>query len=85
MNSDITFLHIFLNWTGYLHVIINTILQSGRATIVEAAADYIKTLEDQVKELQTLKQEKINVTETKNSGILPSAVNQEMPHVWKLL
>lgn len=62
-------------------------MQSGKATIVEAAANYIKTLEDQVKELQTLKQVELNGTETMNSRILPSAVNQEMPHVkiWKLL
>ncbi|KAK1402408.1 2-C-methyl-D-erythritol 4-phosphatecytidyltransferase [Heracleum sosnowskyi] len=55
--------------------------KSGKATIVEAAANYIKSLEDQVKELQTLKQEKLNGTETMNGSILSSAVNQEMPHV----
>lgn len=58
-------------------------MQSGRSTIVEAAANYIKTLEDQVKELQTLKQEKLNGTEIINS-ILPSAENQEMQHVEKM-
>lgn len=56
-------------------------LQSGKATIVKAAVSYIKTLEDQVKELQTLKQVELNGSATMNSRILPSVVNQEMPHV----
>lgn len=43
-------------------------LQCGKASIVEAAANYIKTLEDQVKEL---KQVELNGTETMNSRILP--------------
>ncbi|KAL1802023.1 hypothetical protein ACET3Z_030670 [Daucus carota] len=54
--------------------------KSGKATIVEAAANYIKTLEDEVKKLQTLKQEAVNGTETMKSN-LPSAANQEMPRV----
>lgn len=64
----------------FIQVTISAIFQSGKATIVEAAANYIKMLEDEVKKLQTLKQEAVNGTETMKSN-LPSAANQEMPRV----